>query len=76
MPDDWILPPKRMPDNPYYRTEKWKNFKKRQIFYQQNDGIPVWLKRGYPYNYLHWVVVVLMAISGYGAFKQLLSKYN
>lgn len=64
-----------MPDNPLYTTEKWKNLKKKEIFYQQNDGIPIWLKRGYPYNYLYWVAGVLLVISGYSAITGLLGKF-
>ena len=74
VPDEWVLPSKRWPDHPFYQTAKYKKYKKKQIFFQQNDGIPVWLKRGYPYMYIYWVMGVMFLISGYGAFSHLLSK--
>lgn len=64
-----------MPDNPFYQTEKYKKYKKKQIFFQQNDGIPTYLKHGYPHMYIYWVIGVLFVISGYGAFKQVICEY-
>ena len=61
-----------MPDNPYYTTQKWKNLKKKQIFYQQNDGLPVYLKRGYPYMYIYWVIGALTLYTGYYAIAGIL----
>lgn len=63
-----------MPDNPYYTTEKWKNFKKKQIFYQQEDGIPVYLKRSAAYNSLYILTGILTLICGYGAITKMLGK--
>lgn len=41
IPDD-IIPrfSKRDPDNDIYKTRRWVDFKKRQILYQQRDGVP------------------------------------
>lgn len=42
IPDDLIpRTSKRDPDNQLYKTRRWVNFKKRQILFSQNDGIPV-----------------------------------
>lgn len=45
IPDELIKTySKRDPNNPLYRTRRWVNFKKRQILYQQNDGVPNYLR--------------------------------
>ena len=31
---------KRDPDNMIYQTRRWVNFKKKQILFQQQDGVP------------------------------------
>lgn len=35
---------KRDPDNQVYRTRAWVNFKKKQILFQQQDGVPNYLR--------------------------------
>jgi hypothetical protein len=35
---------KRDPDNMMYRTRRWVNFKKKQILFQQQDGVPNYLR--------------------------------
>lgn len=35
---------KRDPDNKVYQTRRWVNFKKKQILYNQPDGIPNYLR--------------------------------
>lgn len=35
---------KRDPDNKLYQTRRWVNFKKKQILYAQQDGIPGYMR--------------------------------
>lgn len=35
---------KRDPDNMLYKTRRWVNFKKKQILFQQQDGVPNYLR--------------------------------
>lgn len=35
---------KRDPDNQIYKTRRWVNFKKKQILFQQQDGVPNYLR--------------------------------
>lgn len=35
---------KRDPDNMLYQTRRWVNFKKKQILFTQNDGVPNYLR--------------------------------
>lgn len=40
IPDSLVTKqPRRDPENPFYRTRRWVNFKKRQILFTQNDGV-------------------------------------
>jgi hypothetical protein len=50
---------KRDPENPIYSHPRYINYRKKQIFYQQEDGIPVYLKNGptdYILYYGLWIV--------------------
>lgn len=45
VPDELIKTySKRDPNNPVYRTRRWVNFKKKQIMFQQNDGVPGFMR--------------------------------
>lgn len=45
IPDELILKTsKRDPDNAVYRTRRWVDFKKKQILFSQNDGVPNYLR--------------------------------
>lgn len=48
---------KRDPNNKIYETRRWVNFKKKQILYQQNDGVPNYLRGpfGRSIYYITWV---------------------
>lgn len=35
---------KRDPDNKIYQTRRWVNFKKKQILFQQRDGVPGYMR--------------------------------
>lgn len=34
----------RDPENPLYRTRRWVNFKKKQILFQQRDGVSDYMR--------------------------------
>lgn len=45
IPDELISKTsKRDPDNAVYRTRRWVDFKKKQILFTQNDGVPNYLR--------------------------------
>ncbi|RWS23353.1 hypothetical protein B4U80_13397 [Leptotrombidium deliense] len=68
IPDSMIpTTSKRDPHNTIYRTRDYINFRKQQIFFQQKDGIPIYLKRG-PIAYLRYYLVALGAFGGSAYF--------
>lgn len=45
IPDEMVQTySKRDPDNKFYQTRRWVNFKKKQILYTQQDGVPSYLR--------------------------------
>lgn len=45
IPDDMVKKySKRDPDNLIYKSRRWVDFKKKQILYTQNDGVPNYLR--------------------------------
>lgn len=56
---------KRDPGNPVYQTRRWVNFKKKQILFQQQDGVPRHLRT--PFNrYLYygiWTATIGLAVT-------------
>jgi phosphatidate phosphatase APP1 len=45
IPDELIpRTSKRDPENMMYQTRRWVNFKKKQILFQQQDGVPNYLR--------------------------------
>lgn len=45
IPDELIpRSSKRDPNNRVYETRRWVNFKKKQILFSQNDGVPNYLR--------------------------------
>lgn len=45
IPDEMVRTySRRDPNNKIYQTRRWVNFKKRQILYNQPDGIPNYLR--------------------------------
>ena len=45
IPDSMVLQnSKRDPTNEFYKTRRWFDFKKEQILFSQNDGIPSYLR--------------------------------
>lgn len=45
IPDEMVKTySKRDPNNPIYKTRRWVDWKKKQILYSQNDGIPPYLR--------------------------------
>ena len=53
IPDELIQTySKRDPDNMIYQTRRWVNFKKKQLLFSQNDGVPNHLRtRGMRFMY-------------------------
>lgn len=45
VPDEYVRNTSpRDPNNKFYQSRKWYDMKKRQIFFSQNDGVPVYLR--------------------------------
>lgn len=45
IPDEMVQTySKRDPDNKLYQTRRWVNFKKKQILFQQKDGVPHYMR--------------------------------
>lgn len=45
VPDDMVKKySKRDPDNLLYKSRRWVDFKKKQILFSQNDGVPNYLR--------------------------------
>lgn len=50
---------KRDPNNMIYQTQRWVDFKKKQILFSQQDGVPIYLRtpRGRFTYYFLWAGV-------------------
>lgn len=67
---------KRDPDNQLYKTRRWVNFKKKQILFAQQDGIPNYLRtRGGRFAYYSlWTSTITLFVYNIYKYNQLSSK--
>ncbi|XP_054156826.1 uncharacterized protein LOC128955202 [Oppia nitens] len=70
IPDSMIpTTSKRDPNNPIYGTRKYVDYRKQCIWYQINNGVPVYLKAGttdYALYYLAWAgITVMLLVNSY-----------
>lgn len=65
---------KRDPNNPLYKTRRWVNFKKKQILFQQNDGVPGHMRT--PISRFIWRATWMGSIGVFCYNIYLFNKYN
>lgn len=69
IPDSLVMrDSKRDPDNKIYKTRRWYDFKKKQILFTQNDGVPSHLRtplRRFSYYSIYTSAFVMLGYNFY-----------